>query len=214
MSRKTRESKRSKNKEVIKEEDVVLYADMTNRLFASMLDLALLYMLVNVLSHMLFNAAYPQGSEYVRIHTQIVTEYPELASQPGNILLLIISKYPASMNMILNQLGFNAVVQIVLVGCYYIPMTKIYGATFGKMAMGMRVIDDITGKGISWSQSAVRYICYMPSIFVLGGGIFSGMVSRKKRCWHDIMADTYVIFIKDRWYRRLFDKLKAYFHLK
>ena len=218
MSRKTKESKKSAVKKeeavVADEKPQVMYADVTNRLFASMLDLAVIYLLVDFLSQAIFNAIYPGGSEYIRIQTQIVKEYPELAAEPGKVLLFIMTKYTASMNLILNQMGLGAAVQIVLVGCYYIPMTKIYGATLGKMMIGMKVVDGITGKEITWSQSIVRYICYMPSVFILGLGVFSGMISRRKRCWHDSLADTCVIYSRDRWYKRYFDKLKNYFHLK
>lgn len=217
MSRKTKESKKSstrKEEEAQPVEEKVIYGDISTRLFASMLDLALVFVFVDFFSKIFFSWVYPEGSEYMRMHTFVVQQYPNLATEPTKILMYISSKYPQNMQLILDQLGFNAAVQMVLVGIYIIPMTKKYGATIGKMTMGLRVVDDITGKDITWSQAVIRYIAYVPSLIIVGLGLFAGMASRKKRCWHDHLADTYVIRVRKRWYTKYVEKVKTYFHLK
>jgi uncharacterized RDD family membrane protein YckC len=196
------------------EEKQITYGGVNDRMFASTLDLAILYLVVSFFTRIVFEIIYPGGSEYEKLMTQIVTDYPSLQGHLDQIFALAVGKYPERMHLVYNQMAFLAAFQFILLGFYFVPMTKIYGATFGKKIVGLKVVDNITGKEITYSQSVIRYIGYVPSALFVGFGIFSAAFNRKKRAWHDYAADTVVIYDENRWYKKQFDKLKRYFHLK
>lgn len=66
------------------------------------------------------------------------------------------------------------------------------GATPGKTALGIRVVDsaDATPSG---TQSVVRYLGYILSSLPLCLGYAWMLWDREKRCWHDILSGTRVI---------------------
>ena len=205
------------------EEKKVIYAGITDRLFASTIDLAVMVVFTVVLFQFLFGlslldlvffAFYPEGNELDRLTKEVVTQYPVLANEPYKAWAVVVAKHPESVDKIINQSFFTMLLNIVTVGLYFVPMTKIYGATLGKKIMGMQVADSITGKKLGWAQSFIRFICYLPSVGILGLGIFSGAINKRRRCWHDYLADSVVIFDENRWYKRQFDKVKKYFYLK
>lgn len=66
-------------------------------------------------------------------------------------------------------------------------------ATFGKMAMGIKVVD-ANGQRMSFLRSAVRYLGYIPSGFLLFFGYIMVAFNEKKRGLHDYIANSYVVY--------------------
>jgi uncharacterized RDD family membrane protein YckC len=48
---------------------------------------------------------------------------------------------------------------------------------------------------------------YIPSVGVFALGIIWANFNKRKRAWHDYMADSVVIIDENRWYKRIWNKL-------
>lgn len=68
----------------------------------------------------------------------------------------------------------------------------IYGATLGKAAMGLRVVDENMQR-ISFAKSNVRYWSSIISVLLAGFGFWMVAWTKKKQGLHDIFAKTIVI---------------------
>lgn len=68
------------------------------------------------------------------------------------------------------------------------------GATPGKMALGVRVVDVHTGRPISGKQATIRYLCYILSFLPLCLGFLWVAWDPKKQAWHDKLANTVVVY--------------------
>lgn len=68
------------------------------------------------------------------------------------------------------------------------------GATPGKMALSVEVVDARTGGPITAGQAVIRYLGYVVSSLPLLLGFFWAAWDPKKQTWHDKMAGTVVVF--------------------
>jgi len=66
-------------------------------------------------------------------------------------------------------------------------------ATPGKMAIGARVVDAVTGRAISARQGIVRYLGYFVSTLPLCLGLLWVAFDPRKQGWHDKLAGTVVV---------------------
>lgn len=65
-------------------------------------------------------------------------------------------------------------------------------ATFGKMALGMRVTD-LDGQRVSLRRASVRYYAKILSALLVGAGFLLAAISGRKQALHDKVARTYVV---------------------
>jgi uncharacterized RDD family membrane protein YckC len=75
---------------------------------------------------------------------------------------------------------------------YYVVFWALYGATPGKMALGLKVVRPDGGE-LSLGQSIGRYFGYMVSSIILGFGFFMAGWDDENRALHDRMCGTRVI---------------------
>jgi uncharacterized RDD family membrane protein YckC len=81
---------------------------------------------------------------------------------------------------------------VTLLGfAYYVYFWHMQGATPGKMAMGLRVVND-QGTNPTLSQAIIRVLVMIISGAVLFIG-YLWALGRERRTWHDLAAGTYVI---------------------
>ena len=83
----------------------------------------------------------------------------------------------------------NAVVTLV----YYVAMTAAFGATLGKMALGMRVADadgNRPGVGAVLMREVVGKVV---SALVILIGFFWILVDDRRQGWHDKIGKTFVV---------------------
>jgi uncharacterized RDD family membrane protein YckC len=79
---------------------------------------------------------------------------------------------------------------------YYVGLTGTYGATLGKMILGLRVVD-ANGQKIGIPKAALREIVgKFVSGFAIGLGYLWVAFDEKKQGWHDKIAGTFVVKIK------------------
>ena len=85
-------------------------------------------------------------------------------------------------------------ISTILFFSYFAILTKIYGATFGKVLFGLKVLDADKEKPVSLTQSFSRAIFYIPSFIFFGLGILNIFFGgEKRRAWHDHLAHTVVV---------------------
>ena len=77
---------------------------------------------------------------------------------------------------------------------YYVFMVVKYGATVGKMAMHIRVQDEVTGQNLTVGMAILREIIgkFLSGI-VLGLGYLWMLWDPKKQTWHDKLGKSIVV---------------------
>jgi uncharacterized RDD family membrane protein YckC len=75
-----------------------------------------------------------------------------------------------------------------------------YDATPGKLLFRMRIVDADTGAPPSRRQYVVRFFGYIPSVLCLTLGFVWIYFNGRRQGWHDMMAGTVVIRVKDKAY--------------
>lgn len=66
-------------------------------------------------------------------------------------------------------------------------------ATPGKMVVGVKIVDAVTGNTMSVGQAIGRYLAYFVSLLPLGLGFVWVAFDKKKQGWHDKLAGTVVV---------------------
>jgi len=92
---------------------------------------------------------------------------------------------------IMLQLGLN-LIQLVVGACYEIVMVSKYGATLGKMAVGVRVVRS-DGAPLAYGRATGRYFAKILSEMILFIGYIMAGFDSEKRGLHDMICDTRVI---------------------
>jgi uncharacterized RDD family membrane protein YckC len=97
---------------------------------------------------------------------------------------------PAAFTGALIALTFATMVVAFL---YEVIMIRYYGATLGKMAVGVKVVRS-DGSGVSWGVSIARYFMRIVSGIILGIGYIMAGFDDEKRALHDRVCDTRVVY--------------------
>ncbi len=71
-----------------------------------------------------------------------------------------------------------------------------YKGTPGKILLNIEVVNEETGKALSFGRALIRYIGYFISGIPFGAGFFWMLVDNRNRTWHDMMAKSVVIYTK------------------
>jgi uncharacterized RDD family membrane protein YckC len=74
---------------------------------------------------------------------------------------------------------------------------RLYGATPGKIALGLKIVDAASGQPASLGRLVLRFLGYFVSAFPLVLGFLWAAVDRRKQGWHDKIARTIVINAED-----------------
>lgn len=107
---------------------------------------------------------------------------------------------PAIDSILRLELGYFLALWLILF-IYEVPMLRYWGATLGKMALGLKVVRS-DGGSLGWGVSCGRYfmydiltagIPYLNSVMLLISGIMAG-VDTEKRALHDRVCDTRVVY--------------------
>lgn len=82
----------------------------------------------------------------------------------------------------------------MLVACLYeVILIRYFGATLGKMAVGVKVIRT-DGSGVGWGTSIGRYFMKIVSGMILAIGYIMAGFDDEKRALHDRVCDTRVVY--------------------
>ena len=76
---------------------------------------------------------------------------------------------------------------------YYVAFTALYGATPGKMLLGIRVVK-ADGRPVDWLTAFMREVVGKTlSTLALSVGYLWAFFHPKRQTWHDLIADTLVV---------------------
>ena len=92
-----------------------------------------------------------------------------------------------------SQLG--PFIGVTLYGLIYAVLLSKFGHTPGKKAYEMRVVDDRTGKNISFLRAAARFVTFLFTATTLLG-LFIPFYRKDKKALHDIICKTVVVLEK------------------
>lgn len=84
----------------------------------------------------------------------------------------------------------------VFAGVMVVVLWYFFSATPGKMLMGMKIVDADTGMPPHNGQNIIRYAGYFVSSIALGFGLFWVAWNKRRQGWHDMMANTVVVYKK------------------
>jgi len=84
-----------------------------------------------------------------------------------------------------------------IVGVAILVFWRLYGATPGKIAVAVKIVDAETGKPPTTGRLVVRLLCYLLSALPLYLGFIWVAIDRRKQGWHDKIAGTVVIHSED-----------------
>ena len=86
------------------------------------------------------------------------------------------------------DLAIAAVIGAIIVGFW-----RYCGATPGKLAVGVRIVDAATGAPPPTLRLVIRLLCYLVSALPFYLGFLWAAFDRRKQGWHDKIAGTVVI---------------------
>jgi uncharacterized RDD family membrane protein YckC len=94
------------------------------------------------------------------------------------------------------MMGLSFIINLVINYGYYVILTGLYGATLGKMVLGLRVVD-ANGQKIGIPKAVLREIIgkWISGIVFALGYIWVAF-DEKKQGWHDKIAGTYVVKVR------------------
>lgn len=96
----------------------------------------------------------------------------------------------------------DALLRLVIVGFLLLPLTWPFfnsflicqlGGTLGKLFTGSKIVDSQGEKISFWRAFFRNYLGYMVSGMFFGAGFIWIAKDKKRRGWHDMMADTLVV---------------------
>jgi uncharacterized RDD family membrane protein YckC len=79
------------------------------------------------------------------------------------------------------------------VGIGVVSFWRYCGATPGKLAVGLKIVDARTGGAPSTPRLALRFVCYLVSALPLYLGFLWAALDRRNQAWHDKIAGTVVV---------------------
>lgn len=96
------------------------------------------------------------------------------------------------------SLSIHVIAASLSVYVYFVLMTRYFGQSLGKMIFGLRVIR-IDGQAMDWSTAIFREGIgkFISKLFSLYLGFIWAIFYPKKQSWHDLIADTYVVYEPD-----------------
>ena len=86
----------------------------------------------------------------------------------------------------------NYMFSIIVSTAYFVWMVGTYGASVGKMIMGIKIVTEEGGK-VSYSDALLREIASILSLVVLLLGYLNVLWDDKRQSWHDKIAKTIVV---------------------
>lgn len=75
---------------------------------------------------------------------------------------------------------------------------KKYLGTPGKMAVKIEIVDATSGQPMTRGQAIGRYFAYILSAIPFGFGYLWVAIDKRKRGWHDILANTVVLHSSEK----------------
>lgn len=168
------------------------YASLNGRTLASIIDLGIVSFIALPLTGWVTDFAF--GPLDIGA---LSSKYAAAAMEENNsVALKHMWELSKSGDLILRVI-FENLFQLSMFAVYTLPFWMIYSTSPGKILMRMTIRDATTGAPMTLRQSVIRFLGYFVSALPLTFGFFWVMFDKKKRGWHDYIANT-VVLIKPR----------------
>jgi len=118
----------------------------------------------------------------------------------GIILYFVSSALQGGLTLLMNFLGasplwavgISVFVSLAVSILYFIVFWKKFGATPGKMALGIKIVAT-DGEPLTWKKAIIRYLGTIISQTILYIGYLMAFLDEDRRTLHDRMASTLVV---------------------
>jgi uncharacterized RDD family membrane protein YckC len=178
------------------------YAGFRDRLYASFVDMLLMFLLVLAFFP---NAGMPDHPpEYFQAQYSMM----EKQFHAGEITEGQLTRKALALTLEATNVA-ELFWQTLLLGALVIIFWQHKGATPGKMVFRMKVVDAETLGKPSAGQFVIRYLAYALSALPLGLGFFAIGWSKRKQGWHDKLSRTVVIHtrpLEPDWQKKRFKR--------
>jgi uncharacterized RDD family membrane protein YckC len=159
------------------------YASFNDRVFASVIDVALSFILLAPVLIGISNIIY-EGER----------RNPMEGVDPNVTVGELIAHLQQT--DFLHNLAIDYTIHLIVFGIILLWLWNYSAATPGKWLLKMRIVDSKTFRKPSLKQFILRYLGYILSITPLTLGFAWIMFDKKKRAWHDMMAGTVVVKVR------------------
>lgn len=160
------------------------YAKFNDRLFASAIDTALIFILLTPVF------AYTNDWVMGSVNAEQVFNQARQIGVPEDAAKHI------SDSGVIGLMFKNSFVQFLISGVPLIAFWAAFQTTPGKFLIGMKIIDVDTGKAPEFHQLLIRYGAFLISLTPFFLGFVWAAFNRKKQAWHDMVADTAVVYTR------------------
>lgn len=158
------------------------YARFNDRFFASALDTGLMFLLLAPLFE--WSNAWVMGDVSI---SKVLAEAQQLG------VAELAADHIANSGIVALMFQ-SSLLQFVIAGCVLIPFWVVFQSTPGKFLIGMKIVDVDTGEAPDFHQYFIRYAAFILSLTPFFIGFVWAAFTKKKRAWHDMLADTAVVY--------------------
>lgn len=176
-----------------------LYADFHKRAFITVLDLALIILLITPFTGIIKEKIYSKETldEFPKV-IEYAKKLQEEASPPANALI-----DPYVSEFFKEQRIFDKLIkEQLLYLCIWATITlatwiKFRSTVFGKI-FNMRIVDEQTLESASHLQLFIRFVGLFIAVIPVFLGVLWIVIDKKNQGWHDKLAGVVVINIKEK----------------
>jgi len=165
------------------------YGDMYERSIAAMIDLSLIFVLLN-------RALFEPLTQRIYSHGDLAL----VRTIPANATFGQAMQTAWDAHMV--QLWLvNACVQVLIIGFFMVGFQIVYHTTPGKWLFGLKIMRHESDEPVGALRYVVRFFGVCIACVPLMLGMVWGMFNKKRRGWHDYIAGTVVINTRPHgWY--------------
>ncbi|MFT4327711.1 hypothetical protein WSTR_00540 [Wolbachia endosymbiont of Laodelphax striatellus] len=171
---------------VKKDDNGICYVTGLRRYLSVLLDLIIIVLFLQFCGQAL-NQLF-MSSESSKILGQIAAKY--------QMQVPLSAEETAMQSKLIKLLILNQIVQFIMLFSYVAYMWIRFGATPGKLLLGLRVVNAQTFEKLTPKQAIKRFFSFILSTAPLFLGFIWASFDKRCQTWHDKIADTVVVINK------------------
>ncbi|CCE77242.1 MULTISPECIES: RDD family protein [Wolbachia] len=171
---------------VKKDDNGICYVTGLRRYLSVLLDLIIIVLFLQFCGQAL-NQLF-MSSESSKILGQIAAKY--------QMQVPLSAEETAMQSKLIKLLILNQIVQFIMLFSYVAYMWIRFGATPGKLLLGLRVVNAQTFEKLTLKQAIKRFFSFILSTAPLFLGFIWANFDKRCQTWHDKIADTVVVINK------------------
>ncbi|MCA7010787.1 RDD family protein [Wolbachia endosymbiont of Tribolium confusum] len=166
-----------------KDENGICYVTGLRRYLSVLLDLIIIVLFLQLCGQALSQLF--MSSESSKILGQIAAKY--------QMQVPLSAEETAMQSKLIKLLVLNQIVQFIMLFSYVAYMWIRFGATPGKLLLGLRVVNAQTFEKLTLKQAIKRFFSFILSTAPLFLGFIWASFDKRCQTWHDKIADTVVV---------------------